>query len=333
MTLGSLACACCRAAALACVLVAVAACTAAEGASPEIRLRRLDGPGDARTQERDFGRVELLAAYELSGLPRFGGISALLLDRESSLLLLSDRARLFRARRVEDSAGRLLGLRDWTELPLPGPLRDADTEALARHPDGGIVIAAEGEPRLFRLANDSSRKATPIPLPGFLRDLPANEGIEALAALPDGRLLAVSEGGFEQPGVAVAGLVGAKEAVRLGVGAPDGFRPTGADVAGNTLFLLERRVSLLGGLEARLVAVPLDGAGVGDATRPLDGTELVRLGAGSFAENFEGVAVRRTDDGRYLIYLVADNNFSALQRTLLLQFAWRDPASVRSERR
>jgi len=34
-------------------------------------------------------------------------------------------------------------------------------------------------------------------------------------------------------------------------------------------------------------------------------------------------AARQAEDGRYLIYLVADDNFSVLQRTLLLQLAWR----------
>lgn len=310
----------CRALVAACALLALAGCAAAEGAAPEVRLTRLDGPASPRR----IGELELLAAYRLDGPARFGGLSALLLDRDF-LLLLSDRARLFRTRRVEDAAGRLLGLRDWSELPLPPAARDADTEALARLPDGSLVVGAEGAQGLFKISADG-RPGAPIPLPEFLRELPGNEGVEALATLPDGGLLAVSEGGLERPGVVVAGLVEPKAAARLSVSAPDGFRPTGADVAGDILFLLERRVSLLGGLEARLLAVPADRATRGDGRRPLDGEELARLGAGSFAENFEGVAARRTEDGRYLIYLVADDNFSALQRTLLLQLAWR-PAS------
>jgi hypothetical protein len=288
-----------------------------------VRLRRLDNLAGAQERTRDFGELELLAAYHLDGPSSFGGLSALLLDREF-LLLLSDRGHLFRARRVEDASGRLLDLRDWAELPLPAPARDADTEALARLPDGSLVIGAEGGRRLFRMTSDGLPAAS-IGLPGFLRDLPPNEGVEALATLPGGGLLAVSEGGFEgeqDSGVVVAGVLNGKETLRLGVRAPDGFRPTGADVAGDTLFLLERRVSLLGGLEARLLAVPLGGASV-VAGRALDGAELARLGAGSFPENFEGVAARQAEAGRYLIYLVADDNFSALQRTLLLQLAWR----------
>ena len=294
-------------------------------------MRRLDNLEGAQERARDFGELELLAAYHLDGPPDFGGLSAVLLDG-GDLLLLSDRARLFRARRVEDGTGRLLGLRDWAVLPLPASAREADTEALARLPDGSLVIGAEGGRQLFRLTRDG-RPGAPIALPPFLRELPDNEGVEALATLPDGALLAVSEGGGfgQQPEVVVAGLLRAKEAVKLGVSAPDGFRPTGADAVGDTLFLLERRLSLLGGLEARLLAVPLSGKNLADG-EPLDGAELARIGAGTFPENFEGVAARRAEDGRYLIYLVADDNFSALQRTLLLQLAWR-PGYTKPERR
>jgi hypothetical protein len=49
--------------------------------------------------------------------------------------------------------------------------------------------------------------AAPHSLPGFLRDLPPNEGVEGAGDLPSGGLLAVSEGGFEgeqDSGVVVA---------------------------------------------------------------------------------------------------------------------------------
>ena len=37
-------------------------------------------------------------------------------------------------------------------------------------------------------------------------------------------------------------------------------------------------------------------------------------------DNFEGLALRRDRAGRTLLYLVSDDNFVPLQRTLLLQF-------------
>jgi len=37
-------------------------------------------------------------------------------------------------------------------------------------------------------------------------------------------------------------------------------------------------------------------------------------------DNFEGIAVRQDSNGDTLVYIVSDDNYSPLQRTLLLQF-------------
>ena len=49
-------------------------------------------------------------------------------------------------------------------------------------------------------------------------------------------------------------------------------------------------------------------------------SELARLEPPLIVENFEGLGVRRDERGRTLIYLVSDDNFNVLQRTLLLLF-------------
>jgi hypothetical protein len=292
----------------------VSACTAGESGGVELRARAIE-----LNEGERLGRLRLLAAYELTGGNDFGGVSALQLDG-TGLLLLSDRARLFRAERIEDAAGRLTGLGRWAELSLPPVLKGADTEALTRLPDGSLVVGTEDRDVLYRLA-PALDSAIPLSLPPYLRDPPQNEGIEALAALPDGSLLAMSEGIAAGTGHMLAAHLSGVRATRLAIPASDGFRPTDATVAGRTLFLLERRVSLLGGLGAKLLAIPLDAI----AQPSIEGRELAQLGTGSFAENFEGVAARETEPGRYLLYLVSDDNFGPLLRTLLLQLEWREP--------
>jgi hypothetical protein len=42
---------------------------------------------------------------------------------------------------------------------------------------------------------------------------------------------------------------------------------------------------------------------------------------GDFGQNFEAIAARRAPDGRLLLYLLSDDNFSMLQQTLLLQLS------------
>jgi hypothetical protein len=98
-----------------------------------------------------------------------------------------------------------------------------------------------------------------------------------------------------------------------------GFAPTGADRLDDTIYVLERRVTLTG-LLARVVA--LDAGEIAPGAR-LAGRELGVLGPPALSDNFEGIAARRGPDGGVLLYLVADDNFMPLLRTLLLQFAVR----------
>ena len=98
----------------------------------------------------------------------------------------------------------------------------------------------------------------------------------------------------------------------------DGFSPTGAARLEKTVYVVERKFSLLGGFETRIVTLPTD------AIRPgahLQGTELAAFRFGDFGENFEGIAARRGPDGRIFLYLLADDNFAFFQETLLVQLS------------
>ncbi len=83
------------------------------------------------------------------------------------------------------------------------------------------------------------------------------------------------------------------------------------------LLLLERRYSLARGIAIRIRQVPLtsirDGAVV-------DGKPLIEADCGYQIDNMEGIAVHRDALGRTVLTLVSDDNFSVLQRNLLLQF-------------
>jgi hypothetical protein len=266
---------------------------------------------------RSLGELELVAAFSLdSSDPRFGGLSGLLIEGDR-LMAVGDRASLWTARLRHGRDGALVGLDGWRVEAIGAVDRAGglDVEALARLADGSLVAAAESPARPLLLQGRMP--------PGVARmerafaELPVNEGVEALATLPGGAVLALAEAAADD-GLHRAVILDDERPIELRYRAPLGFAPTGADVLGDRLVVVERRLSLLGGLEARIVA--LDVAALREGA-VVEGRELAHLGTGSIAENFEAVALAAVDRGA-MIYLLADDNFNPLQRTVLLQLLW-----------
>ncbi len=260
--------------------------------------------------------------------PGFGGFSALdVSDDGARLLAVSDRGAVLTATLRYDPDGRLTGLTD-TVLALlldidgrpAGPVVRRDAEAIARLPDGSLVIAFERNHRLLRYRGDPSETVpTELALHRAMRLLPGSLGIEALTALPDGRLLAIAEtrtaiGAETHP----AWLRGPRGWVRLAYRAAPGHRPTGAaTLPGGDLAVLERGEPVLFGIAARLVRIPA--AAIAEGT-VVEGIELARLGPTLPAENFEAIGAWRDQDGRTRLLILSDDGFSSFQRTRLLQF-------------
>lgn len=137
--------------------------------------------------------------------------------------------------------------------------------------------------------------------------------------MPDGRLVALVEraprdgqaGGWISRGPPADGRAVGWDPVRLPADVPL-LRPTGlAPWPGGGLLLLERMVVPPVGISARLSHVDPEGW----RTRPLGW-----LAPPHPVDNFEAVAaVRDPGDGRVRILALSDDNFRALQRTLLLE--------------
>ena len=53
----------------------------------------------------------------------------------------------------------------------------------------------------------------------------------------------------------------------------------------------------------------------------VDGSQLIHADLGFQIDNMEGIAVHKNAQGETIVTLVSDDNFSVLQRSLLLQFA------------
>src|SRR5690606_2935132 len=105
------------------------------------------------------------------------------------------------------------------------------------------------------------------------------------------------------------------------------FRPSDATILpeGDVL-VLERRFTWIGGLASRLVRIPAADVTPGAVLR---GAEVARIEPPLTVENYEGIATRRAADGTDLVYLVSDDNFNPLQRTLLMMFALEEAPATR----
>jgi hypothetical protein len=88
------------------------------------------------------------------------------------------------------------------------------------------------------------------------------------------------------------------------------------------LLLLERKFSLVSGVGIRIRRIPLNAFKPGAV---VDGPSIFEADLGNEIDNMEGLDVHRDADGDLVLTMISDDNFSMLQRTLLLQFRLVEP--------
>ena len=170
-------------------------------------------------------------------------------------------------------------------------------------------------------------KISNLPVPTALRGLSSRKnGVEALATLPDGSLLAISEGVQREDGLRAWIYSGQQDDWSILVYEWDqGFAPTGADVTPDGRFLVvsERRfVSMREPLSNRLMVVPVEDIAEGSRLQPQPILDLDPI-LGAVA-NVESVAILPTaDPGEFLIVVATDNNFINLLPTMIAALLWR----------
>jgi hypothetical protein len=81
--------------------------------------------------------------------------------------------------------------------------------------------------------------------------------------------------------------------------------------------LLERKFSWLGGIGIRIRRIPLASVVPGAV---IDGPSIFDADLGNEVDNMEGIDAHVTPEGDTVLTLVSDDNFSLVQRNLLLQF-------------
>lgn len=287
----------------------------AEGWTPvaaQIRLVGLGLPGGVRLAPgvRFAGGVQIVA-------PRGGrlhGLSDLKLA-DGDMVAVTDAGDLVRGRLAFDRRGRLAGLsglrlrsltaEDGRAFPTKS---DGDVESLAITADGGLVVGFEQRPRLWSYGPLDALESRPSPLAAPPLP-PGNEGLEALAAGPEGLRAAAEGGGIWDCTASHCTEVAPPPATPPAV---SDWRVTGMDrdPAGMGWFVVERLYREPFDMRARLRRMDPSGR---------LGPVLAILSLPSTTDNFEGVAAT-TGPSATRLYILSDDNDNPRQRTLLLAF-------------
>jgi hypothetical protein len=288
---------------------------------------------------RDRGRLRFGALEYRSGLiltspfSGFGGLSGLRLDPKGErFIAVSDKGAWFTGRIVY--RGReMVGLDDVEAAPLLAadgrPITATrgwyDSESLAL--DGSFVyVGLERVNQVLRydFAKGFTRSRGEVgALPPAARRLPLNKGIEGLVFVPKGlplagTLIAFSERGLDAGGNLIAFLVGGKTPGQFSVRRTENFDISDAVLLPvGDLLILERKFSLFGGVGIRIRRIPLAQVARGAV---IDGPAIFHADLGNEIDNMEGIDAHVTAEGETVLTMISDDNFSLIQRNLLLQF-------------
>lgn len=303
-----------------------------------------DDPAASRLGALTFmGAVQLRSTNEV-----FGGISSLRIGNavaaapESVPMLAVTDAGQWLAFTAIESGGRLVDVRDAMMAPILEPdgrparsKTEGDAEALEwQAATGAASVVYEQNHRIAHFAGiDPARPASLATVPRRIEGLtamtgwPANGGGEAMALLPDGTRIIIGERATRPDGSHVALLTQGGTTREIGIAPVADHAPTDAVAIDATRILVLHRRFNLAGQGAAISLVDL-GPALGDvaATAPLPTRVLARWQPPATVDNMEGIAIRR-DGERWFVYVVSDDNFNSMQRTILMKFEI-DPAAL-----
>jgi hypothetical protein len=280
-----------------------------------------------------FGALEFRGGLVLSSKDEaFGGISAIHIEPDGvHFLAATDQGSWLRGR-IEYRDGRPAAIADAEMAPILGsdgkPLASHgwyDVESLAER-DGIVYIGIERVEQIVRFdyrRDGLLARGRPISVPAEFKTFTYNKSLECLVAPREGafagELIAVTEHSLDNAGNLRSFVLGGEHTTHFSAKRSDDFDVSDcAILSQDDLLLLERRYSPARGVAMRIRRIPLAEV---KADAVVDGPALIEADLGFQIDNMEGIAIHRNAAGETIVTLVSDDNFSVIQRTLLLQFA------------
>ena len=299
----------------------------------EIQAQPIPAFDHREPDRRRFGKLDFRGGLVLtSKFKEFGGLSSLNMAPDgANFLAASDRGWWLRGR-ITYAGTRPTGITAAEMAPMLGPdgrtlasRRWYDTEAMAR--DGNtIYVGIERVHRIVRFdfgKDGLLARGRPIEVPAAFRSFPSNGSVEALAFVPrgvplGGSLIAIAERGRDRNGDHLAFLIGGPRPGPFTIKRRDDYDVSDATALPNgDLVVLERKFGWTTGLFIRIRRVAIAEIAPGAL---VDGPVLLEADLGYQIDNMEGISVHRSG-GETVLTMISDDNFSVLQRTMLLQFS------------
>lgn len=202
-----------------------------------------------------------------------------------------------------------------------------DAESLVALPDG-YLVGFEQQHRLMKVSA-VGETAMLYETGVDLTVLSNNSGLEAVAELPGGRLLMFAESGRDTQGRTPVWLVSGGGNKALDFRPPENYAATDAAALPNgDILLLMRSYSLVKGARAQIrhiTAAEIE-SGV------IVGRQIAEIKKPLNVDNMEGLDIQVLPDGTIRLFLISDDNFNQLQRTLFMVFDWAPEAKLAQHR-
>lgn len=286
------------------------------------------------SNQRAFGPFIFHGGAVLSAKQKdFGGISAIRLDpNRRDFIAVTDHGFWIKGTLKRDTNECIIGVTSIELAPMRGldgrvfSSKDyADAEGLEIK-NGMIYVSFEHRARIlgypignFMSSKPSTQLDQVIPLYEFRR----NGGMETLTKAPEhgplkGAMITIAERSVNKDGALFAAILGGPEKGVFFIKRKAPFNITDADFLPNgDLVLLERRFDIASGVGMRLRLIKADHI---KKNAVLDGAVLLDVDGGFNIDNMEGIDISENEKGQIFLTLISDNNFSFLQRNLILEF-------------
>ena len=275
-----------------------------------------------------LNKLKFVSGIEIkSNHPDFGGLSGLIINEDKSLISVGDQGIWLTGKIKIDENGKLVEIINGRLGHLKGNENNllyklgksyTDAESIETY-NNKFIVSFERKHRIL-IFNDIFLHSEIFYDRIKYLDLPDNGGIEAMAPLKNNSIFLLSEN-LIHPDDKIAGyLLSDNKLKKVYVKKNGSFKPTDmSNLPDGNILLLERSFSPVRGVSARISVIKYEDLKPNSVILPFT---LDTLKPPMVVDNFEGISFLKLNDGGYYIFILSDDNFNFLQKTLLYQFYW-----------